>query len=122
MHFYTRSPTLLHKNPNMFNFSPEQRKNFISLSQNVRLGVLMTSSWACIFPFSTFYLSIYPVPLCIYPPGIYESIFPYTTIYLSTGSPSDSISLYVAPSALSLLSLSLSLSRSLSLSLSLFKI
>ena len=75
------------------------------------------------FRFSTFCLPIYPVPVSIYPPRIYLSIFPYTTIYLSTGSPSDSISLYICGSLCSIsslsLSLSLSLSRSLALSLSL---
>ena len=81
MHCYTRSPTLLHNNPNMFNLSPEQRKNFINLSQNVRLGVFMTSLWTHIFPvihFLSIRLSLFASILHV---SIYLSICKHLFIY-----------------------------------------
>ena len=51
------------------------------------------------FRLSTFCLSVYP---SLHLSSTYLSIFPYASIYLSTVSPSDSILLYVIPSALSL--------------------
>lgn len=96
MHGYTRSPTLLHNNPNMFNLSPEHRKNFISLSQNIP----KCSTWSAhevfvdsyFFRFSVFCLSVYP---SLHLSSTYLSIFPYARIYLSTVSPFDSIWLYI---------------------------
>ena len=81
MHCYTRSPTLSHNKPNMFNLSPEQRKNFINLSQNVRLGVFMTSLWTHIFPvihFLSIRLSLFASILHV---SIYLSICKHLFIY-----------------------------------------
>ena len=112
--------TLLHNNPNMFNFSPEQRKKIISLSQNVRLGVLMTSSWACIFPFFRFlsiHLSCPSLHLSSTYLWVHLSIYNHLFIYRI------SIWLYItlcgSLGSISSLSLSLSLALSLSLSFSL---
>ena len=120
---------LLHNNPNMFNFSPEQRKKSSACPKMFDLECSWHLRGLVFFRFPLF---IYPSILSLFASILQVSMSPsfhiQPSIYLQDLHLTLYHSTYVAPSALSLLSLSLSLALSLSrslalsLSLSLFKI